>query len=320
MKWVIFLFFLVSCIDQPVTEAFSTSDDSRDSLRSRVRRSLSDTSARCFESENCKSVCEDMYLKATDLDRCYDTSENRVKAVAEVFDVLINPDRLSDLNDIEVKDFAHFLNIGYRAFLDLIDRVHRDEDGDRRNTYWEDVHAYDYRSAQLVLEWIANEEKVARSISSKDKDSDIIRHLFCIAGRSISVNKQKDYMCDLWDIDCDHLSLDSKGKYAWIPSWKMNIKDNDDEVDCHDDPASLYIGITQGDYDDVAFSTYANDQENDQGKNLSDDLIDQICGINLLCKQFYKCPVKVKYEGYVIKATGDLECGLYKIAKDALGP
>ena len=308
MKWLIFLIFLVSCIEAPVTDFASTSDDEgRDTLRGRIRsRSLSDSSARCSESKSCKNTCEDIYLKATDLDRCYNTSESKVKAVSEVFDILINPEKLSNLNDIDAKDFSQFLSIGYRAFLDLIDPVFRDEDGDRRNVYWEDLHAYDARSAQLVLEWIANEEKATRSIASKDKDLDIVRHLFCIAGRSVSVSKQKDYMCDLWDLsdsDCNSELPDENREKTWTVSndvddpWTMTVKDSSDEEDCHNNPASLYIGLTQGEYDGVAFSTYAKKQENDQAQNLSQKLIDKICSGSSLCNEFYTCSVEIAHEG-----------------------
>ena len=330
MKWLIFLLlFLISCIDQPVTELFSTSEDARDQLRDRVRsRSLSDSSARCAESERCKETCEDMYLKATALDRCYDSKESRVKAVSEVFEVLINPDRLSDLNDIESTDFSHFLNIGWRAFLDLIDPVHRDEDGDRRNIYWEDIHAYDSESAQLVLEWVANQERIARTLLSKDDDLDIVRHLFCIAGRSVSEEEQKEYICDLWGVsDCNNIPLVA-GK--WTPpdinispineppiytnpnSWSITLEDsNSPSRDiCHDDPASIYIGLTQGEYDGVGFSTYAATQDNDSAVEMAIDLISEMCGGENLCNQLYICPILIEYEGYEV---GSLqECNLYK--------
>ncbi len=331
MKWLLFLsLFLMSCIDQPITRLFSTSEDegARNQLRERVRsRSLRDSSARCSESERCKETCEDMYLKATDLDRCYNAKESRVKAISDVFDILINPDRLSDLNDIDPTDFSHFLNIGWRGFLDLIDPVHRDEDGDRRNTYWEDIYAYDADTALLVLEWIANEEQIARSVSSKDEDLDITRHLFCIAGRSISPEEQKQYVCDLWGIDnCNNLIL-SNG--IWTPpnppnsyDWSIVVQDMDDPPPsgiCHDHPASLYVGLTQGEYDDVGFSTYAEAQDNDQAQEIVEDIIDDICGtldVNNLCVQFYICPVRVKYEGYDLDE--DPYCNLYKEAVDGL--
>ena len=257
-----------------------------------------------------------MYLKATDLDRCYDSTESRVKVVSEVFDVLINPDRLSDLNDIEVTDFSHFLNIGHRGFLDLIDPVHRDEDGDRRNTYWEDIYSYDSSSAQLVLEWIANEEKIARSILSKDEDLDIIRHLFCIAGRSVSEEEQKQYICDLWGLEganCD-TPFAINGDDINITNWTGtgNWLDDPENTSCHDTPASVYIGLTQGEYDDVGFSTYAEAQDNDNAVEMATDLIGYICSSAnaedlAVCLQFYICPVLVEYEGYELDS-----CVLYK--------
>ncbi|MDE0151277.1 MAG: hypothetical protein OXK80_02110 [Bdellovibrionales bacterium] len=328
MKWLIFLpLFLVSCIDQPVTGLFSTSGEARDQLRDRVRsRSLSDSSERCSESERCKETCEDMYLKATDLDRCYDSPESRVKVVSEVFEVLINPSRLSELNDIEDKDFSHFLNIGYRGFLDLIDPVHRDEDGDRRNEYWEDIHAYDSDSAQLVLEWIANRERIARTIVSKDDDLDIIRHLFCIAGRSVSEEEQREYICDLWGVsesDCSSDILNSDG--MWTPPnidnhWSITLEDSDPPSRgiCHDNPASIYIGLVQGEYDDVGFSTYAEAQDNDNAVEMATDLIAEICGSSLLCAQFYLCPILVEYKGYELDSLPLQECSLYKEALDFL--
>lgn len=306
MKWLVFLFlFLTSCIDKPVTELFSNSDGegARNQLRERIRsRSLSDSSVRCSESRDCKETCEDIYLKATDLDRCYDSTESRVKAISEVFDILVDPDRLSDLNDIDPKDFAHFLNIGWRAFLDLIDPIHRDEDGDRRNTYWEDVYAYDVNTAQLVLEWIANEEKIARSISSKDEDMDIVRHLFCIAGRSVPEEEQTQYICELWDLDtseCDSLTINNLEAWTNTVNWQFTAEQTlDDSITCHDNPASIYIGLTQGEYDDVGFSTYAEAQDNNQAQELEEDMIANICGIDSACLQFYSCPALIKYKGY----------------------
>jgi len=314
MKWLVFLpFFLISCIEQPVTEFFSTSESARDRLRGRAQsQNLSDSSERCAESEQCKETCEDIYLKATDLDRCYDSQENQVKAVSEVFEVLISPDRLSDLNDIEVTDFAHFINIGYRGFLDLIDPVHRDED---RNQYWEDLHAYDDESAQLVLEWIANKERIARSILSKDDDLEIIRHLFCIAGRSVSENEQRQYICDLFEgADCADLFRSGSAHIGERTSTTHWLDESDS---CHDNPASIYIGLTQGEYDHVDFSTYADSQDNDNAINIANDLIAHICQSDETCAQFYLCPTLSKYQGVELANTSVLDedpCGLYKNA------
>ena len=277
MKYLLLLPFLISCIEAPVTELFS--EEGRDQLRGRVRsRSLSDSSARCSENSKCKRTCEDMYLRAADLDSCYNASENRVNTVSEVFDVLINPNRLSRLNDIEPADFSHFLSIGWRSFLDLIDPVHRDEDGDRRGDYWEDIHAYDFQTAQLVLEWIANEEKIARSVSSKDEDLEIARHLFCIAGRSVAPRNQKQYLCGLWGMDCNSVADSELNRRLRFIDWSDYTEGRSRHTSsCHDHPASIYIGLTQGDYDDVAFSTYADEQENDQAVSIVGDLIADLC-------------------------------------------
>jgi len=324
MKCLIFLLlFSASCIDQPVTELYSTAKDARGQLRERVRsRSLNDSSGQCSESKRCRENCEDIYLKAVDLDRCYDSTENRVKDISEVFEVLINPNRLSDLNDIETVDFSHFLNIGYRGFLDLVDPVHRDEDGDRRNIYWEDIHAYDPGSAQLVLEWIANEEKIARSILSRDDNLDIVRHLFCIAGRSIpfTESEQKQYICDSWDINgtqCNNLTESQLEEWTFTAvDWSASSPPL--EQLCHDNPLSIYIGLTQAKYDDVGFSTYAEAQDNGNALRIEENLIADICGNDQTCRQFYICPVLTRYEGYEIATTDDPYCSDYRQNLDRL--
>ena len=123
-----------------------------------------------------------MYLKAGDLNQCYNTGEDQIKRVLEVFDVLIAPDRSSELNDIDVNDFKIFLDIGWRGFFDLIDPSHRDEDGDRRDQDKEDLYAYDSETAHLVLEWIANKPEIAKAVAGEDRNREIMRHLFCIYG------------------------------------------------------------------------------------------------------------------------------------------
>ena len=292
MKYLLFLPFLISCIESPVTEFFYSSAEGRGRLRDRVRsRSLSGSSDYCSKSRQCRNLCEDMYLKAADLDRCYNSKENQVQAVSEVFDILIDPRNLSDLNDIEAVDFSLFLNIGWKGFLDLIDPVHRDEDGDRRGEYWEDIYAYDIHTAQLVLEWIANEEQIARAVSSKDKDLEIIRHLFCIAGRSAS---PAEYVCDLWgQSGCTAENLNTR--FSFI-NWSSSTSSS-----CHDHPASLYVALTQGEYDGVAFTTYAGKQENNQAVDLAAELIADLCARAgseaLKCAAVYTCPVTEKYEG-----------------------
>ena len=181
-------FFFSSCdsVDWSLLYAkqINTSTDvRRQNLRERVRqRVLKDTSTPCRDSKSCKSACEDIYLKAGDLNQCYNTGEDKIKRILEVFDILIAPDRSSELNDIDVNDFKFFLDIGWRGFFDLIDPSHRDEDGDRRDYDKEDLYAYDSETSRLVLEWIANKSEIAKAIASKDRNREIMRHLFCIYG------------------------------------------------------------------------------------------------------------------------------------------
>ena len=271
------MIFLSSCIQggsynylSSLEDKTTDQDDGRRRLRNSIRdRSLnSDSSNYCRESQNCKEVCDSIYLKATDLDRCYNTRENRVDEIADTFGILINPRRLSHLNDIDDQAFSDFLNIGYRGFLDLIDPIHIDEDGDRRHENWEDLYAYDSITAELVLEWIAEEEKASKSIQFEDKQGEVLRHLVCLVGQQ--------YCSSLEQLLCnDDEKIDSRVIIDEEPSCDNldNIVNScDSTYACHDGSIPIILGLGSESFDGVDLATYSRAQDNDSLNKMVEDL------------------------------------------------
>ncbi len=288
INFFIIVFFL-SCTQGGTYDYLSSikdtnidSDDGRRRLRDSIRdRTLRNSSDYCRESEDCKEVCDSLYLKASDLDRCYNARENRVDEIAGTFDILINPRRLSELNDIEDEFFSDFLNLGYRGFLDLVDPIHIDEDGDRRDDNWEDIHSYDSRTAQLVLEWMAEEEKIAKALQSKDKDDEIFRHLICLLGQQhCTTSKFKNQLCD------SNVKPATNALFISLSKPEINCEDpvSCSVRDCHDNLLPIVLGLTNNSFDGVTLYTYSKAQDND---SLSDGIIDRF--INNECENSSGC-------------------------------
>ena len=273
----------------------SETEDARRRIRNNIRdRNLTGSSDYCRESEDCKEVCDSMYLKATDLDRCYNTREYQVDAAADVFDVLITPRRLSDLNDIDEKGFSEFLNIGYRGFLDLIDPTHIDEDGDRRNRRDRnrgDRYAYDSDTAELVLEWLAEEEKISKSVQSKDKEDEILRHLVCLVGQE-KCSEISRQLCSTERYPHTNViirDLCPNGRISTNTAVTSLIGKCDDNHACHDNTLPFLLGLTSDVFDDVTLHTYANAQDNDGVTAALDDLIKKECSNAEDCKKGFYC-------------------------------
>ena len=259
------IIFLPSCMGgtydylTTTTTSSSTNQEPEDPRRrlsnSIQKRNLRGSSDYCRENKNCRETCESIYLKASDLNRCYNTREKQVDAIADAFDILINPRKLSDLNDIDEGAFSDFLRLGYRGFLDLVDPVHIDEDGDRRHDNWEDLHAYSSDTAELLLEWLAEEKSIARVLKSSDKNGEIFRHLTCILGKEKQKRNNSKF--------CSPNLLLNLNKYCDTPS------DNH----CHDGEFYSTHGILTDSFDGVSLYTYAKAQDNDALIDMIDSLI-----------------------------------------------
>ena len=246
----IWIFVILSCVDSGtlgVSQLGSEDEVIDRRTQRRNRTNLRDSSERCKESNSCIETCDEIYLKASALDECYSASENVVKDIADIFDELINPKKLSDLNDIDPDDFTEFLDISHTGFLDRVDPLDKDEDGDRHehNDDWEDLYGYDSGNARLVLEWMANEEEIVNSLRRNDKDNKIITELLIVAGQDPLHSKSSCLSDTQWD-------------------------DEDNERDLH-----LILGFSDNAYDNVSLLTYTN--SNDENDNFEEMLLSIAC-------------------------------------------
>ena len=207
--FLLYFFLCISCSSSvqlsSITESpFSGSSQGRRDRES-LRQNLNNTSTPCKENNSCVLICDDMYLKADELNRCYNTYENIVEDILDVFEELENPKRISDLNDIDLDDFKAYLKIGIQSFIDLIDPIDKDEDGDRINDDWEDIYAYDADNVEVVIEWICSDHDVHNVINARDLP-EIANELIAVVYALHSSSKEDgDKECNriIGEFDCD---------------------------------------------------------------------------------------------------------------------
>ena len=269
------LLFILSCVDTSGYDYLaSLASEDYDLTDRRTRRqstaNLRDTSDPCKDSRSCIRTCDEIYLRASALNECYSKRENTVKRIARVFDDLINPKKLSDLNNIDEDDFSDYLNISITSFLDVVDPIDKDEDGDRRqnNDDWEDLYAYDSDNARLALEWIANDEDIAQTLQRKDKRDEIFTELFIRAGHDLVKSRST--------------SSRPECLRSGLGSWS-------------DDHLRFALGFSDNAYDRVSFLTYANGQRNDSAYEAVEFLNRDLCP-KQVCALPFLCLTKV-YEG-----------------------
>ena len=264
----IILLFIVSCVAQPYLDNLSsTSEDNSLSRRRRLGRenlrsqSLAD---QCSNKSSCKTKCDEMYLKASDLDTCYNTREDAVDRVFDVFGVLQNPDTLADLNGIEEDDFQDYMVIGEQSFLDLVDPELDDEDHDRINEDWEDLYSYDADQARLVLEWIAENEEISKTMKNYDDDRSIMRELFTVVGFSLRRSRLPEGQVS----SCRGAITNDNCR----PQCVRSEVDWDKEMNL-----DVLLGFSDPFLDQVSFTSYAHASDNDDAVELAIAVRDDIC-------------------------------------------
>ena len=229
MKYYVFLFiFLTSCIPASLIELPSVtespynigSNGTRD--RSRLRRGLNNQFEPCKDNRSCIRICDDMYLRASELDECYNSNEETVEDVLDVFETLENPKRISNLNDIDLDDLKTYLKIGIQSFIDLIDEVDKDEDGDRINDDWEDTYAYATNNAEVVLEWFCSERDVREALKNyyEDIKNELVKRLDQESCENLEEEFEED---DGIDSDCKSISWTDNTTTADIDESECNL-------------------------------------------------------------------------------------------------
>ena len=338
------MLFVFSCSESDVVNVsglYST-NDSGDLRRRTSRRSSgssrSSSSEPCKDSRSCVEICDDIFLKASALDDCYNEKEDIVQDMADVFDELINPKKLSRLNDIDEDAFSDFLSLSPTGFLDLIDPLERHSDRKKRDDDWEDLYIYDAINARLVLEWLANEEEFASILKSKDKNNDIIRALLQAGGSDLHRKRTR------YATPGGKQPLCIKGG---TPDRHTHVHDNNDDDPHHnvnpvfgnhphthtsaddhyhgsphphpsawdEEDLNMILGFSDNAYDDISILSYSYALDNDPMMTMLESVYgggycpSEINGENInqaACSLYYLCLARV-YEGrdYYVEAKLD---------------
>ena len=176
--------FMMSCqMPNGGSNIFSVgdSDDEDDNVavaESR-RRSSSRDRRPCEDRDSCQDSCDYMFRNSRARSECYELSFDDVSDLESVFDEL-HASSISkrSLQDIDVDDFEDFLALDTDGWVDII----MGEEGSDHDNH----EAYSSGKAKSALEWIAENEDVARAIARADDNHDTLYHLFLRLGDGIS--------------------------------------------------------------------------------------------------------------------------------------
>lgn len=181
---IIYSGFMISCIapaDRSGSDLFSldrnNDDNDDDDVAFADRRRGSSRDRRpCEDRDSCQDSCDYMFRNSSARSECYELNFDDVSDLEHVFDELHSSSiSLRSLEDIDVDDFEEFLELDVDGWVDIIVG---EEGGDHNHK------PYDSMEAKSALEWIAENENVARAIESVDEHHDILYHLFLRLNRN----------------------------------------------------------------------------------------------------------------------------------------
>ena len=155
-------------------------DDDNDNVAVAERRRDSSRNRRpCEDRDSCQDSCDYMFRNSRARSECYELSFDDVSDLESVFDEL-HASSISkrSLEDIDVNDFEDFLALDTDGWVDII----VGEEGSDHDNH----EAYSSSDAKSALEWIAENENVARAIARADEHHDTLYHLFLQLGDGIS--------------------------------------------------------------------------------------------------------------------------------------
>ena len=174
---IIYSGFMISCIapaDRSRSDLFSLDrDDDDDDVAFADRRRGSSRDRRpCEDRDSCQDSCDYMFRNSSARSECYELDFDEVSDLEHVFDELHSSSiSLRSLEDIDVNDFEEFLDIDVDGWVDIILGSQGGDDYNNRA-------AYNRMEAKLALEWVAENERIARAIERVDEHYDILYHLF----------------------------------------------------------------------------------------------------------------------------------------------
>ena len=131
-------------------------DEDRDRVISRYKE-RDRRGADCEGDDDCEELCDDIYDRKRDKDDCEELSARNVELLAEIYEILEDPDEDS-LEDMDLEAFEALINISIEPLDDVV--------GD-----------YSRREAKVMLAWIAGDSEAAEIFEKEDDDFKVFKML-----------------------------------------------------------------------------------------------------------------------------------------------
>ena len=155
-------------------ENMKNNDRNRDQVLSRSKsRRKGDDCGDEAKGHECISLCREIYKRRDDRDDCEDLTVPQVYALADVYDVLEDPDE-DALRELDVEDVKVFLNLSIAGLDNLI-------------------REYSKNDAKNVLTWIAEDEDIAEELEDGDDDSKTLEKLLLKISKFSETDVEKPF-------------------------------------------------------------------------------------------------------------------------------
>ena len=131
-------------------------DKDRDQVISDFKKKVTGGSA-CEGDKDCEELCDEIYDRKRDRDDCEDLSTRQVEILAEIHELLEDPDE-DTLEGLDKDAFEALINISIEPLDDLVNKYTRSE-------------------SKSMLAWIASDEEAAAIFAKEDDEFKIFKKL-----------------------------------------------------------------------------------------------------------------------------------------------
>ncbi len=239
--------------DDEVGENFEAADRRRSSRRNRRP---------CEDRDSCQDSCDYMFRNSRSRSECYDLDLDDVSELEYVFDELhASSINKRSLEDIDADDLEEFLEIDVDGWLDII--------AGTEGAGHDNHESYSSREAKDTLEWIAENEDVARVIDRVDEHYDILYHLF------LQLGSQSSRTFSL-------TSAETEGNGSVTISWSSNeVRLGSHRIRLEDQVLKFvlnFIGVdAQSKFSGRSFISYSKREDNEQAAELAHESLKRFC-------------------------------------------
>ena len=264
--------FMMSCqMPNGGSNIFSVSDDEDDdnvAVADKRRRSSSSRDRRpCEDRDSCQDSCDYMFRNSRARSECYELNFDDVSDLEHVFDEL-HASSISkrSLQDIDVGDFEDFLALDTDGWVDII----VGEEGSDHDNH----DAYSSGDARSALEWIAENEDVARAIARADDNHDTLYHLFLRLGDENDTTKR-------FTLSSSQTENNGSVYIEWSSRYGVELNSSSKRVSLGDQVLKFVLSFIGSSadlkFDGDSFITYAYDEDNEQAVELAHESLVRFC-------------------------------------------